>query len=88
MKLGIDPDRLKGFLPNRVLDIGAWNGIWTRTVKEFWPKARYTCIEAGEKHRQRLRLCADKIYIAVLGNENKEVEWMLYVIKYTVVENE
>jgi len=69
------------FSPKKVLDLGAWNGRWTREVKEFWPNAHYTCIEAGEKHRQRLRLCADKIYIAVLGNENKEVEMHLRQIR-------
>ena len=65
------------FKPKKILDIGAWNGIWTRTCKEFWPNAHYTCIEAGGKHRQRLRLCANKIYIAVLGNENKKVKMHL-----------
>ena len=65
------------FKPNTVLDLGAWNGIWTRTCKEFWPNAHYTCIEAGGKHRQRLRLCANTFYIAVLGNENKKVEMHL-----------
>jgi FkbM family methyltransferase len=69
------------FSPKKVLDLGAWNGRWTREVKEFWPDAHYTCIEAGEKHRQRLRLCADKIYIAVLGNENKNVEMHLRQIR-------
>ena len=71
----------KNFEPIKILDIGAWNGIWTRTVKEFWPDAQYTCIEAGEKHRQRLRLCANKIYIAVLGNENKKVKMHLRQIR-------
>ena len=71
----------KGFNPSNILDIGAWNGIWTRSTKEIWPNAQYTCIEAGEKHRRRLRLCANKIYIAVLGNKNKEVKMHLRQIK-------
>ena len=29
------------FKPNTVLDLGAWNGIWTREVKEFWPDDGY-----------------------------------------------
>ena len=69
------------FKPKKVLDLGAWNGTWTRTVKEFWPNAKYTCIEAGAKHKKRLRLCADKIYIAVLGNENKKVKMHLRQIR-------
>ena len=71
----------KGFNPSKILDIGAWNGIWTRSTKEIWPNAQYTCIEAGEKHRRRLRLCANKIYIKVLGNEHKEVKMHLRQIR-------
>ncbi len=69
------------FKPNTVLDLGAWNGIWTREVKEFWPDAHYTCIEAGKKHENRLLKCANKVFIAVLGNENKEVDMHLRQIK-------
>ena len=65
------------FKPNTVLDLGAWNGIWTREVKEFWPDAHYTCIEAGKKHEGRLLECANNVFIAVLGNENKEVDMHL-----------
>ena len=71
----------KGFNPSKILDIGAWNGVWTRSTKEIWPNAHYTCIEAGRKHKGRLRLCANRIYIAVLGNENKEVKMHLRQIK-------
>ncbi len=40
------------FKPKKVLDLGAWNGIWTREVKEFWPDAHYTCIEAGKNTKE------------------------------------
>ena len=69
------------FNPKTVLDLGAWNGIWTREVKEFWPDAHYTCIEAGKKHEGRLLECANKVFITVLGNENKEVDMHLRQIK-------
>jgi len=69
------------FKPNTVLDLGAWNGIWTREVKEFWPDAHYTCIEAGKKHEGRLLKCANEVFIAVLGNENKEVDMHLRKIE-------
>ena len=69
------------FKPNTVLDLGAWNGIWTREVKEFWPDAHYTCIEAGKKHEGRLLECANDVFIAVLGNENKEVDMHLRKIE-------
>ena len=69
------------FKPKKILDLGAWNGIWTREVKKFWPDAHYTCIEAGIKHEPRLTECANEYYIAVLGNENKEVDMHLRKIK-------
>ena len=69
------------FKPKKILDLGAWNGIWTREVKEFWTDAHYTCIEAGTKHKPRLKECANEYYIAVLGNENKEVDMHLRKIK-------
>ena len=69
------------FKPKNILDLGAWNGIWTREVKEFWPDAHYTCIEAGKKHEGRLLKCANQVFIAVLGNENKEVDMHLRKIK-------
>ena len=67
----------QNFSPKKILDLGAWNGRWTREVKKFWPNAHYTCIEAGTKHKRRLRLCANRVYIAVLGNENKEAKMHL-----------
>jgi len=67
----------QNFSPEKILDLGAWNGRWTNEVKKFWPNAHYTCIEAGQKHKGRLTDCANKVYIAVLGNENKEVKMHL-----------
>ncbi len=74
-------EELKGFLPNRVLDIGAWNGAWTRMVKQIWSNAHYTCIEAGAKHKQKLEECADEVHIAVLGDRPQKVNMHLRKIK-------
>ena len=71
------------FKPNTVLDIGAWNGFWTKNCKEFWPKAHYTCIEAGPKHKTNLKKCADEVHIAVLGNKNKKVTMYFNKAGYT-----
>ena len=71
------------FKPNTVLDIGAWNGFWTKNCKEFWPKAHYTCIEAGPKHKTNLKKCADEVHIAVLGNKNKKVTMYFNKVGYT-----
>ena len=71
----------KGYTPKKVLDIGAWNGHWTRNCKLFWKDAHYTCVEAGEKHRKHLIHCADEVHIAVLGNKSKKVN--MYISENT-----
>jgi|TARA_R110001592_G_scaffold129128_1_gene341435 FkbM family methyltransferase len=65
------------FTPDRILDIGAWNGFWTNKVKQIWPDAHFTCIEAGPKHEQRLKEITADYHIAVLGDSNREVKMYL-----------
>jgi len=65
------------FMPLRILDIGAWNGFWTKKVKTIWPDARYTCIEAGQKHETKLKKVTQDYHIAVLGDSNKQIKMYL-----------
>ena len=65
------------FNPDRILDVGAWNGFWTKNVKEIWPDAHYTCIEAGPKHEKKLKEITSDYHIAVLGDTDKEVKMYL-----------
>ena len=65
------------FMPTRILDIGAWNGFWTKNVKPIWPDANYTCIEAGPKHERRLKEVTSDYHIAVLGDSNREIKMYL-----------
>lgn len=67
----------KDFMPQKILDIGAWNGFWTNNVKQIWPTAEFTCIEAGPKHEKKLKLITPNYHIAVLGDSNKEVKMYL-----------
>jgi len=67
----------KNFTPAKILDIGAWNGFWTKNVKEIWPDAHYTCIEAGPKHEKRLKEITSDYHIAVLGDSNRDVKMYL-----------
>ena len=66
-----------GFMPAKILDIGAWNGFWTNNVKPIWPDATYTCIEAGPKHERRLKEVTADYHIAVLGDSNREIKMYL-----------
>ena len=65
------------FMPSRILDIGAWNGFWTKNVKLIWPDAHYTCIEAGPKHEKRLKEVTNDYHIAVLGDSDREIKMYL-----------
>jgi len=67
----------KKFIPDSILDIGAWNGFWTNNVKSIWPDAVYTCIEAGPKHERKLKEITPHYHIAVLGDSNREVKMYL-----------
>jgi len=66
-----------GFMPAKILDIGAWNGFWTNNVKPIWPDAVYTCIEAGSKHERKLKEITPHYHIAVLGDSNREIKMYL-----------
>lgn len=67
----------ENFMPSKILDIGAWNGFWTKNVKTIWPGAEYTCIEAGPKHEKKLKEITPNYHIAVLGDSNREVKMYL-----------
>jgi FkbM family methyltransferase len=67
----------KKFAPARILDIGAWNGFWTKNVQKIWPDAHYTCIEAGPKHEKKLQEITSDYHIAVLGDSNRDVKMYL-----------
>jgi|TARA_B100000508_G_C11440880_1_gene268717 FkbM family methyltransferase len=67
----------ENFNPSKILDIGAWNGFWTKNVKEIWPDAHYTCIEAGPKHDKKLKEITSDYHIAVLGDSNRDVKMYL-----------
>ena len=67
----------ENFMPSKILDIGAWNGFWTKNVKPIWPGAEYTCIDAGPKHEKKLKEITPNYHIAVLGDSNREVKMYL-----------
>lgn len=56
----------------QVLDIGAYRGDFTETVKSVYPNARVQQFEADERQCKRLQQDA---HITLLGNECKEVNF-------------
>jgi len=73
----------KGYTPKRILDLGAWNGFWTKNCKTFWPDSYYTCIEAGPKHEQFLKNISNEYHIALLGDKHREVDVYINKVGYT-----
>jgi|TARA_Y100000114_G_scaffold157179_1_gene187791 FkbM family methyltransferase len=72
------------FIPQKILDIGAWNGFFTRICKMIvWPNAHYTCIEAGKKHEKKLNDIAEQVHIEVLGDSNRDCIMYTNEIGYT-----
>ena len=63
-----------GFRPRTILDVGAYNGIWAKTVHFIWPAASVFCVEANadlKKHLKKINWLAG-FEIALLGETEKE----------------
>jgi len=43
------------FIPENVLDVGAYRGEWTRLALRRWPHAHYTLVEAAEEQCRHCR---------------------------------
>lgn len=64
----------RGYRPSGIIDIGAHEGNWTRSVREMFPDSRSLMIEASETQRRPLEaVCAEledcTYQIALLGSE-------------------
>ena len=47
------------FRPATIIDVGASTGSWSMMAKSHWPNAQLVCIEADERHREKLEaFCA------------------------------
>jgi FkbM family methyltransferase len=46
--------RERGFYPRFIVDVGAYEGTWTRTVKQIWPHARVRMFEPNAEKSQKL----------------------------------
>lgn len=74
----------KGYIPDTILDIGAYKGEWTRECKDIFPDAHYYLFDAqlypelNDLLQSPLKI---KVFQAVLNNVDKDVDW--YKIKNT-----
>lgn len=72
-----------GFSPQYIIDIGAYEGHWSNDVNKIFPKAQVMMIEGQKSKENTLIAQSHKIpgsivKIALLGAEQKDVEFNIY----------
>jgi FkbM family methyltransferase len=55
MRYGLESLASRGFNPAAILDIGAFEGNWTKMAIKIWPNAHYALIEANAQKVSALR---------------------------------
>jgi len=76
--------RDQGFSPNGIIDVGAHNGDWIRSVRQIFPKPPALSVEAREEQRALLQsTCSEltdvEFVIALLGPDAKSaVEFQVH----------
>src|SRR5881275_2416919 len=53
--------RHAGFQPEILVDVGAFEGSWTRECKQVWPNAKVLMIEPLPHKRKKLERTADEL---------------------------
>jgi len=61
--------------PKLIIDVGANAGIWTTEIRKIIPNAEFFMVEAARKHNRTLRQVEARYAFAVLGDEEKEVDF-------------
>jgi FkbM family methyltransferase len=75
--------RDKGYYPDTILDIGAYHGVWTDSVKMIYSKSEYHLFEAID-YDELKKFKPDpkvKIYNVILNEKEEDVNW--YQMKNT-----
>lgn len=82
MRLGLAATAARGFIPSTIVDVGAFEGNWSRMVKQVWPSSQLFMIEPNLEKKESLLAVTrelDAILICeLLGAENgREVQFYL-----------
>lgn len=64
-----------GFIPNAILDIGAYRGAWSQVIWHVWPHSKYLLIEADQENEPYLKDTGFDYKIALLAEEEKDYEF-------------
>jgi FkbM family methyltransferase len=82
MKRGLLAAKKRGLNPKIIIDIGAFEGNWTRMAKQIWPTAKIIMVEANEQKLEKLstvqKEVGAEIHSALLGpSDGKEVDFFV-----------
>lgn len=69
--------KTKGYIPDTILDIGAYHGHWTNDCKNIYPDAKY-CLFEAINYQELNRYQNDtnvKVFNAILNDKQEEVNW-------------
>jgi FkbM family methyltransferase len=90
MLRGLRFAQARGLNPKAILDIGAYEGNWTKMAKSVWPSAKVTMIEANTDKVSLLRSDAElydaTIIESLLGSEEKTVPFYVMESGSSVLE--
>lgn len=74
MEFGLAGAAKRGVLPKTIIDVGAFEGDWSRMVRKIWPHSCILMFEANTQKRVRLSAVADAIgaslFFELLGAED------------------
>lgn len=93
MQLGLEAMASRGFSPATIVDVGAFEGNWSRMAKSIWPAAHIRMIEPNEKLAPLLEGIAAEIggrlHCELLGaEEGQEVEFFVMESGSSVMEEQ
>jgi FkbM family methyltransferase len=63
-KLSLTDLRQRGFNPRMIVDVGAYEGTWTRSVKEIWPEAQVRMFEPNSEKTEKLNAVSESLGVA------------------------
>ena len=76
MRFGLSAMAIRGFAPKTIIDVGAFEGSWSRTARHIWPSSRLVMIEPNlAKHTQLADVAKDldaTVFSELLGAENDQ----------------
>jgi FkbM family methyltransferase len=74
MKFGLTAIAMRGFAPMTIIDVGAFEGRWSRIAKQTWPASHLVMIEPNASKQQGLvdvaKALDANLFCDLLGAEN------------------